>query len=99
VRCSTYRITGHTSTDAAAWRPSTEVEAAKARDPIARLAHVLKERGMAPNAIDQIAQEAMAEMTAARTTAKDAPWPASAVAFEDVQDVGAVPAPKSRRRA
>jgi pyruvate dehydrogenase E1 component alpha subunit len=33
----TYRITGHTSTDAAAWRPVEELEEARARDPIARL--------------------------------------------------------------
>jgi pyruvate dehydrogenase E1 component alpha subunit len=99
VRCATYRITGHTSTDAAAWRPSIEVEAAKARDPIAKLAQVLKDRGLAPNVIDAIAQDAQAEMAAARAAARDAPWPASAAAFADVQDVGAVPAPKTRKRA
>jgi pyruvate dehydrogenase E1 component alpha subunit len=99
LRCATYRITGHTSTDAAAWRPSTEVEAAKARDPIAMLAHRLKERGLAPNLIDQVALDAQAEMATARQAARDAPWPSSATAFEDVQDTGAVAAPKTRRRA
>jgi len=42
----TYRITGHTSTDAAAWRPEEEVAEARSRDPIARLGAVLAERGI-----------------------------------------------------
>jgi TPP-dependent pyruvate/acetoin dehydrogenase alpha subunit len=34
--------------------------------------------------------EAKAEMAAARAQANAAPWPEPSVAFEDVQDVGAV---------
>ena len=45
----TYRITGHTSTDAAAWRPKEEVDEARSRDPIARLGAILAERGIGPS--------------------------------------------------
>src|ERR1043166_1847431 len=42
----TYRLMGHTSTDAAAWREAQEVEAARGREPIARLAGTLAPRGI-----------------------------------------------------
>jgi pyruvate dehydrogenase E1 component alpha subunit len=86
----TYRITGHTSTDAAAWRPAEEVAEARSRDPIARLGAVLAERGVGPTELGKIIDEAKAEMAAARKEANAAPWPAPSVAFEDVQDAGAV---------
>jgi acetoin:2,6-dichlorophenolindophenol oxidoreductase subunit alpha len=86
----TYRLMGHTSTDAAAWRPADEVAAARGREPIERLAAVLTERGASADALAKIRAEAEAEMTAARQTALAAPWPEAAVAFEDVQDTGAV---------
>ncbi len=90
LHAKTYRITGHTSTDAAAWRDPSEVEAAKARDPIAKLANRLSERGVAASEIDRIRAAAEAEMSAAVEDAKAAPWPDEAIAYEDVQDAGAV---------
>jgi len=86
----TYRITGHTSTDAAAWRAAEEVEEARARDPIARLGAVLAERGIEPSALGTMIDIAHAEMAEGRAQANAAPWPETAVAFEDVQDTGAV---------
>jgi pyruvate dehydrogenase E1 component alpha subunit len=86
----TYRITGHTSTDAAAWRPDEEVAEARARDPIARLGAVLAERGVAPAQLGKIIDDAKAEMATARHEANQAAWPAPSVAYEDVQDTGAV---------
>ena len=86
----TYRILGHTSTDAAAWRPAGEVEEARRRDPIARLGAVLSERGLSAAELSAIVEEAKAEMAAARKEANDAAWPQPAVAYEDVQDTGAV---------
>ena len=86
----TYRITGHTSTDAAAWRPKEEVDEARARDPIARLGAVLAERGSSATELGKIIDDAKAEMAAARSEANAAPWPEAGVAFEDVQDTGAV---------
>jgi TPP-dependent pyruvate/acetoin dehydrogenase alpha subunit len=86
----TYRITGHTSTDVAAWRPEEEVAEARARDPIARLGAVLAERGVSLTQLGEIIEATKAEMTAARRQANAAAWPDPAVAYEDVQDTGAV---------
>jgi pyruvate dehydrogenase E1 component alpha subunit len=91
----TYRITGHTSTDAAAWRPAEEVDEARARDPIARLGGVLAERGMEPSELGTMIEDAKAEMADARREANAAAWPSPNVAFEDVQDTGAVAWSKS----
>ena len=88
LHAKTYRWTGHTSTDAAAWRDPVEVSAAKAGCPIARLKSLLIERGAAN--VEAIAQAAAGEMTACRSAAHAAPWPDPATAFDDVQDVGAV---------
>jgi len=95
VHARTYRLMGHTSTDAAAWRPSDEVAAARGREPIARLAGLLTERGMTADALAEIAAEAKAEMARAREEALAAPWPERATAFADVQDSGAIHVPSS----
>ena len=90
LHARTYRITGHTSTDAAAWRNPADVEAARKRCPIDRLAATLAERGIAASQLAAIRAKAEAEMAAAVDDAKAAPWPDEALAYEDVQDVGAV---------
>jgi acetoin:2,6-dichlorophenolindophenol oxidoreductase subunit alpha len=85
----TYRLLGHTSTDAAAWRAADEVAAARGSEPIARLEAVLRERGVGEEQLNGIADEARAEMGAAREAARAAPWPDPALAYRDVQDAGA----------
>ena len=90
LHATTYRWTGHTSTDPAAWRDPAEVAAAKARCPIARAERALREAGVGDTEIEAMRSEAEAEMTAARAAAVAAPWPAEAIAYEDVQDTGAV---------
>jgi TPP-dependent pyruvate/acetoin dehydrogenase alpha subunit len=90
LHATTYRITGHTSTDPAAWRNPADVEAARAAEPIGRLRARLLAEGAAAALIDGIEAEARAEMEAARASALAAPWPDPAVAWEDVQDSGAV---------
>lgn len=90
LHARTYRITGHTSTDPAAWRNPADVEAARQRCPIDRLAAVLAERGVADTELEAIRSKAEAEMTGAVADAKAAPWPDEALAYEDVQDVGAM---------
>ncbi len=82
----TYRITGHTSTDAAAWRPPAEVAEARARDPIEALEARLLRQGVAASALAATAAAALVEMRAARSAAFTAPWPDPASAFADVQD-------------
>src|SRR5205807_7745681 len=73
----TYRITGHTSTDAAAWRPEEEVAEARSRDPIARLGAVLAERGVNLSDLGKMSEDARAEMAEARSGANAAAWPAA----------------------
>jgi TPP-dependent pyruvate/acetoin dehydrogenase alpha subunit len=87
ARC--YRWEGHTGTDPAAYRPAEEVDAAKRRDPIRRLADALLARGVAPAEIAAIEAEAAAEMASHRAAAREAPWPDASAAFPDVQDAGA----------
>jgi pyruvate dehydrogenase E1 component alpha subunit len=90
LHAHTYRLTGHTSTDPAAWRPTDEVAEARAREPIARLEAWLARNGAEPGQLAAIAAEADAEMASARQEALTAPWPDIASAFADVQDIGAV---------
>lgn len=88
LHAKTYRWTGHTSTDAAAWRDPKEVEAWKAKCPIKRLAKLLAERGVPVADLSAMEADAATEMAAGRSGAKSAPWPQAAVAFADVQDIG-----------
>ncbi len=93
LHATTYRLMGHTSTDAAAWREAGEVEAARTHEPILRLRARLLAEGAAMKALDAIEGDAWAEMSAARTAALAAPWPDLATAWEDVQDSGAAQEP------
>jgi acetoin:2,6-dichlorophenolindophenol oxidoreductase subunit alpha len=90
LHAKTYRWTGHTSTDAAAWRDPKEVEAAKTRCPIARMEKVLADRGLDAPDFAIVATQAQTEMEDARAAANAAPWPKPETAYADVQDVGAV---------
>lgn len=90
LHLKTFRWTGHTSTDPAAWRDPDEVAAGKARCPIARLRALLIERGVAESELDAIAAAAKTEMEEVRAAAHGAPWPHAALAYSDVQDCGAV---------
>ena len=63
---------------------------ARARDPIARLGATLAERGVPASELGQMIDAAKAEMAAARKDANAAAWPVPSVAYEDVQDTGAV---------
>ncbi len=85
----TYRLTGHTSFDPAAYRSSEELAAAWERDPIVSCRRMLLELGVAEAAIGERERAAGEEMTSAFEKARAAPWPDIAVAYEDVQDIGA----------
>ncbi len=85
----TYRLTGHTASDAAAYRPAAELEARREGDPIARAAAWLAEAGVAEAELDADRRAAAAEMEAAYAAALAAPLPDAAEAFRDVQDAGA----------
>ncbi|HKO07376.1 MAG TPA: thiamine pyrophosphate-dependent dehydrogenase E1 component subunit alpha [Alphaproteobacteria bacterium] len=85
----TYRLKGHTASDAALYRAASELEAKKADDPIKRCGEVLRLNGVAEARLAALAAEARGEIAAAVEAALAAPWPAAELAWTDVQDVGA----------
>jgi len=84
----TYRLTGHTGADPAAYRPSEEVERRWLDDPIARAAALLESAGVKGDALTAERDEAFREMREAYDAAKATPFPPVDQAFADVQDVG-----------
>lgn len=86
--CKTYRLTGHTGADPAAYRTKDEVAAAWKGDPIARLRDLLATAGVAAADIGEAERAARAEIDAAYANAKASPFPPLTRAFADVQDVG-----------
>ena len=86
--CKTYRLTGHTGADPAAYRTKDEVAAAWKGDPIARLRDLLATAGVAPGDLAAAESAARAEIDAAYAEAKVSPFPPLERAFADVQDVG-----------
>jgi TPP-dependent pyruvate/acetoin dehydrogenase alpha subunit len=86
LHAKTYRLTGHTGVDAAAYRPAAELEERRQDEPILRTADLLRAAGETDLDADRIAAET--EMAAAYVAALAAPFPAAEEAFRDVQDVG-----------
>jgi len=76
VECLTYRLRGHYEGDPARYRELSEVAEWKARDPLARFARQLKERGAASDAeVVQAEGEARTAAEEAARFALSAPWP------------------------
>lgn len=88
LHCRTYRITGHTSVDAAPYRASAEVEEARKTCPIARLEAALGVAGVTASELDSIRNRAKEEMRAIRLEAQNTAWPDAQGAYTDVQDIG-----------
>lgn len=88
LHCRTYRITGHTSVDAAAYREGAEVEEAKKTCPIARLETALGMAGVEAAELAAVRDRAREEMHAIRQEAQSTAWPDAAGAYTDVQDIG-----------
>ena len=88
LHVDTYRMKGHTAADPGAYRKAEEVAAQAARDPLRRASARLAALGVDPRAIDEIDNAAKTEIAAAYAHAKAAPWPADALAYSDVQDIG-----------
>jgi len=84
----TYRLTGHTGSDPAAYRPDGEADSKWADEPIARSADLLKNAGATDAELAAMQTEAVSEMSAIFDSARAADWPAAEIAFEDVQDLG-----------
>lgn len=85
----TYRVKGHVSVDAAAYRERAEVENALESDPLKLAAARLVALRVAPERIAQAEAEAHAEIEAAVAAARAAPAPEPGEAYTDIQDTGA----------
>jgi len=76
IDCETYRWYGHNIGDPGTWRPKEEIDAWRAKDPIARLKIKILEDGIAGEAdLDEIEAEEQARMDAAVIAAEAAPKP------------------------
>ena len=85
----TYRVMGHVSVDAAAYRDQGEVESALESDPLKLASGRLAALGVTVERIAEADAEARAEIEAALTAARAARSPEPAEAYTDVQDTGA----------
>ena len=88
LQAYTYRMTGHTGSDPATYRPAAEVERWREFDPIRRVADALAAAGVAMSELEADCDDAVAEMLAAFMEARAAPFPDAAEALRDVQGVG-----------
>jgi acetoin:2,6-dichlorophenolindophenol oxidoreductase subunit alpha len=84
----TYRFKGHVSVDPGTYRDASEVEAAKANDPLLIAQRQLLAAGATQAAIDAIDREALSEIERALQVAEAAPWPEARAAYEDVMNSG-----------
>lgn len=89
LHAKTYRLTGHTAVDPAAYRDSAEVERQWEVDPIARCVAIALGAGATQAEIAKLESDADQEMTEALEYAKAAAFPDTSMAFTDVQDIGA----------
>jgi pyruvate dehydrogenase E1 component alpha subunit len=81
----TYRVKGHVSVDAAAYRDAAKHDKELERDPLVIAAARIGRQ----DRLETIGREARAEVAAALAVAHAAPWPDKQSAYEDVQDTGA----------
>jgi len=89
LHTKTYRLSGHTYFDPAAYRPEGEADRMrKTTCPIMRVRSELEEAGVSVSELDAIRQAAADEMEAALDAARAAPWPADETVFADIQDIG-----------
>lgn len=87
IVADTYRYLGHMADDTEIYRTREQVETWKGRDPIARLAATLLERGtMTPQDVEAIVAESDAGVDAAETFAKASPFPEISEAFTQVSE-------------
>ena len=88
LHARTYRLTGHTASDAAAYRLQSEVDERRAGEPIGRLEARLLAAGVSAQELAKVADGLRAEIDEAYRQAKAAPYPEIAAAYRDVQDIG-----------
>ena len=85
IEAKTYRTRGHSRSDRNRYRSREEIEAWKARDPIARFEAEIVALGLVAEArVVEIAAEVEKEMTEAAAEASASPWPSAADVLRDV---------------
>ena len=89
LHARTYRIKGHVSRDKMLYRPEGETESHWQNEPLGRCAAWLIENGVGEDEIETAKAAAYTQINAAVEAAKAAPFPDGALAFADVQDLGA----------
>jgi TPP-dependent pyruvate/acetoin dehydrogenase alpha subunit len=85
----TYRVKGHVSVDAAAYRDRGELQSALESDPLKLAGRRVAALGVTAERIAAADAEARAEIEAALAAARTARWPEPAEAYADIQDTGA----------
>ncbi len=86
LHATTYRWKGHLALDKGIYRDPDEVSRGMASDPIARARTWLMERGVTEESLDADRADALGRVLNAVREAENAPWPAPAALFGDVQD-------------
>jgi pyruvate dehydrogenase E1 component alpha subunit len=86
IHALTYRLTGHTATDAGGYRDGDEVAERWRQDPIARAMAMLVDAGVTPAELDDIKNEAGRAMRTVLDEARASPWPEDHRTHADVQD-------------
>jgi pyruvate dehydrogenase E1 component alpha subunit len=95
VHAKTYRWYGHTTRDdGSEYRDAEEVARFRAMDPIARCEGWLKDQGVDASELEAVRAAAAELIEKTVTEADAAPWPATASAYHDIQDIGAPAWPK-----
>lgn len=85
IEAVTYRFRGHSMSDPAKYRSSSEADVWKSRDPIPNLSRRLLEEGIADQArLDQINHAALALVQEAVRFAEDSPWPEDSEIWNDI---------------
>ena len=86
IHALTYRLTGHTATDAAGYRDDDELAERWRHDPIARAMAMLVDAGMTVAELDSIKDAAGDTMRGVLDEARASPWPDLLHVYTDVQD-------------
>jgi TPP-dependent pyruvate/acetoin dehydrogenase alpha subunit len=89
LHAKTYRVKGHISRDKMFYRAEGETEREFANEPLGRCAAWLVANGIAEAEIEAVRHKANIEIDKAVAAAKAAPFPDAALAYADVQDLGA----------
>ncbi|QWV95522.1 pyruvate dehydrogenase (acetyl-transferring) E1 component subunit alpha [Geomonas oryzisoli] len=85
IEAVTYRFRGHSMSDPAKYRSSSETDVWKSRDPIPNLSRRLLEEGIATQErLDEIAKRCLAQVEESVRFAEESPWPEDGEVWEDI---------------